>query len=241
MHNIVITGGSSGFGKAMTYEFCKKKHNVLITGRSVKPLIETKYQMYNNTNGQCEYKQCDVQNKDDLINLADYAKDIFNGKIDHWINNAGVCEGPEDFQNISLEDTDNVIQTNILGVILGTKIAQNIQCRNIYAISGHGSDFMKTPDFAVYGASKACISQFYSSLIEETKKSTTNNQSKFHIIAPGIMKSNLSKKLLEDEDMNRLQKYMIGILAQDPSDVAMKVVPKIIAISGNGNTIRPIF
>lgn len=240
MHNIVITGGSSGFGKAMTYEFCKKKHNVLITGRNVKPLIQTRYEMCNNTNGQCEYKQCDVQNKDDLLKLADYAQEIFDGKIDHWINNAGVCEGPEDFQNISLEDTDNVIQTNILGVIMGTKIAQNIECSNIYAISGHGSDFMKTPDFTLYGASKACISHFYSSLIEESNKSP-NSKSSFHIIAPGIMKSSLSKKLLEDEDMNKIQKYIIRFLAQDPNDIAIKVVPKILAISGNGNTIRPIF
>jgi short-subunit dehydrogenase len=240
MQNIVITGGTSGLGKAMTYEFCKKKHNVLITGRNVKPLIQTKHEMYNNTNGQCFHKQCDVQNKDELINLADYAQEIFDGKIDHWINNAGVCEGPEDFQNLSLEDTENVIQTNILGVIMGTKIAQNIQSINIYAISGHGSDSMKTPDFAVYGASKACVSQFYSSLIEESNKSN-NNKSNFHIIAPGIMKSNLSKKLLEDEDMNLLQKYIINVLAQDPCDVAIKVVPKILAISGNGKTIRPIF
>ena len=240
MPNIVITGGSCGFGKAMTHEFCKKKNNVLIAGRSVKPLLETKYQMYHNTQGHCFHKQCNVQNKDDLVSLADYAQEVFDGKIDHWINNAGVCEGPEDFHHISLEDLGNVLQTNILGVALGTKIAQNIQCDNIYAISGHGSDFMKTPDFALYGASKACVSHFYSSIIEETNKSL-NSKSKFHIIAPGIMKSKLSKRLLEDEDINSVTKYFISVLAQDPSDVAAKVVPKILAISGNGNTIRPIF
>lgn len=240
MHNIVITGGSSGFGRAMTYEFCKKRHNVLISGRNIKPLIETKYQMYHHTEGQCFHKQCDVQNKDDLISLADYAQDVFNGKIDHWINNAGVCEGPNDFQNITLEAIENVIYTNIMGVIMGTKIAQNIHCNNIYAISGHGSDFMKTPDFAVYGATKACISQIYSTLIEESKTSP-KNKSKFHIIAPGIMKSNLSKKLLQDESMNGFKKYIMDIVIQEPSDVAEKIVPKILNISGNGNTIRPYF
>lgn len=240
MHNIVITGGSSGFGRAMTYEFCKKRHNVLISGRNIKPLIETKYQMYHHTEGQCFHKQCDVQNKDDLISLADYAQDVFNGKIDHWINNAGVCEGPNDFQNITLEAIENVIYTNIMGVIMGTKIAQNIHCNNIYAISGHGSDFIKTPDFAVYGATKACISQIYSTLIEESKTSP-KNKSKFHIIAPGIMKSNLSKKLLQDESMNGFKKYIMDIVIQEPSDVAEKIVPKILNISGNGNTIRPYF
>jgi len=240
MQNIVITGGSSGFGKAMAYEFCKKRHNVLITGRKTKHLIETRYQIYHNTNGQCFHKQCDVQNKDDLIDVANYAQEIFHGKIDHWINNAGVCEGPQDFQNLTLEDIDNIVQTNILGVMMGTKVAQNIQCKNVYAISGHGSDFMKTPDFTLYGASKACISQFYSSLIEETNRAY-NHKSNFHIIAPGIMKSNLSKKLLEKSDMNELRRYLMNVVAQEPSDVAIKIVPKIINISGNGKTIRPIF
>lgn len=240
MPNIVITGGSSGFGRAMTYEFCKKRHNVLIAGRNSKHLIETKYQMYHHTDGQCFHKQCDVKNKDEIIDLANYAQDVFDGQIDHWINNAGVCEGPSDFQKLSLEDIENVINTNIIGVIMGTKIAQNIQCKNIYAVSGHGSDFMKTPDFAVYGASKACISQIYSTLIEETKTSP-DNKSKFHIIAPGIMRSDLSKKLLEHESMTGLKKYVMDIVIQEPTDVAEKIVPKILNISGNGNTIRPFF
>jgi chlorophyll(ide) b reductase len=240
MHNIVITGGSNGFGRAMTYEFCKKRHNVLIAGRNTKNLIETKYQMFHHTDGQCFHKQCDIQNKNDLIDLANYAQDIFHGKIDHWINNAGVCEGPNNFQNLSLEEIENVIYTNIIGVIMGTKIAQNIHCKNIYAISGHGSDFMKTPDFAIYGASKACISQIYSTLIEESKTST-NNKSNFHIIAPGIMRSNLSKKLLEHDNMTGFKKYIMDIVIQEPSDVAEKIVPKILSISGSGNTIRPIF
>lgn len=240
MPNIVITGGSSGFGRAMTYQFCKRKHNVLIAGRNTKSLIETKYQMYHHTEGQCYHKQCDVQNKDDLIELADYAQDIFNGKIDHWINNAGVCEGPIDFQKLSLDDIENVINTNVIGTVMGTKIAQNIHCKNIYAISGHGSDFTKTPDFAVYGATKACISQIYSTLIEEANN-TPDNKSKFHIIAPGIMRSSLSRRLLEHESMNGIKKYIIDFVIQEPSNVAEKIVPKILSISGNGNTLRPYF
>lgn len=238
MQNIVITGGSCGFGKAMTNEFCRRKHNVLIASRNTKTLIDTKNHVFYSTNGQCYHKKCDVQNKDDLVDLAHYAQDLFQGKIDHWINNAGVCEGPEQFTNTSLEDIENIIFTNILGVMMGTKIAQNIQCKNIYAVSGHGSDFMKTPDFALYGASKACISQFYSTLIDENKKHT-NKTSNFHIIAPGIMKSNLSKKLLEYDDINTFTKHVINFMAQEPSVVAEKVVPKILNISGNGNTIRP--
>lgn len=186
-------------------------------------------------------------NQNDLANLADYAQDMFQGKIDHWVNNAGVCEGPEDFTDISLETIENVINTNIMAVLIGTKMATNIRAHNIYAISGHGSGCTRTPEFSVYGASKAAISQFYSSIIEETNKkaaSTTSDndyKSAYHIIAPGIMKTQMTEKLLSQTSQTTLTKLVFDHIALDPEYVASKVVPKMIAINGNGNVIRPYF
>jgi chlorophyll(ide) b reductase len=240
MPNIVVTGGSAGLGKALTHEFCKTRNNVLIVGRNKSALIETRNHMANNTSGQCFILKCNVQEKDDLIKLADYAQDLFKGEIDHWINNAGICEGPIQFINSTVDDVEQVIKTNVLGVIMGTKIAHNIKSKNIYAVSGHGSDFSKTPDFSLYGSSKACISHFYSTLIEEANNDK-NKTSNFHIIAPGIIKSDLSKNLLEYDGLNDITKYIINTIAQNPDDVAQKIAPKILSISGNGSTIRPFF
>jgi short-subunit dehydrogenase len=240
MPNIVITGGSTGFGRSLTYEFCKRNNNVLIAGRSKLRLIDTHKYIVSETPGQCLYKECDVQSKEDLQSLASYAQDVFNGEIDHWINNAGVCEGPENFDNITLENIEEVIMTNALGVIIGTKVAKNIKVKNVYTISGHGSDFMKTPKFAIYGASKAMTSHFYSTLLEETR-TTGNKDTNFHVIAPGIMKTILSQKLLESDDLNMFSKMLFERIAVDPAYVATKVVPKILSVSGTGKTIRPIF
>jgi short-subunit dehydrogenase len=240
MSNIVITGGSTGLGRALTYEFCKSKNNVLIAGRSKPRLIETRQRMVLETSGRCFYKECNVQSKADLQSLADYAHDTFNGKIDHWINNAGVCEDPEDFDAITLEQIEEVILTNVLGVMMGTKVAKNIKAKNVYAISGHGSNFMRTPKFAIYGASKAMIAHFYSTLLDEIKTSG-NKDTNFHIIAPGIMKTNLSHKLLEGDDLNMFSKMIFSKLATDPTYIALKVAPKILNVKGTGKTIRPIF
>jgi short-subunit dehydrogenase len=242
--NIVITGGTSGLGKAMTHEFCRRNHNVLIAGRNNQTLIETRRDIHYQTIGKCFVQQCDVIQKDDLTQLADYAQDLFKGKIDHWINNAGVCEGPEDFTNITLDAIENVINTNLLAVMMGTKIATNIRVKNIYAISGHGSSFTRTPEFAVYGSSKAGISHFYSTIIEETNsKGSKGSQgnSSYHIIAPGIMKTPLTDKLLNHSNLNTVTKFIIDQVAMEPEDVASKIVPKLITISGNGNVVRPIF
>lgn len=244
MQNIVITGGSSGFGKAMAYEFSKKNNNVLIAGRNKQNLMETRRYIQYETIGNCFIKQCDVVKTDDLVELSDYAQDLFKGKIDHWINNAAICEGPEDFDDVSLETIEQVILTNVLAVMMGTKMATNIRSKNIYAISGHGSNSFKTPEFSIYGASKASISQFYASVIDEVEQTFNSNDDKkssFHIIAPGIMKTQLTKKLLNHNKLNMLSKMMIDKIAMNPEDVASKVVPKILTIQGNGHVIRPFF
>lgn len=240
MKNIVITGGSNGFGKAMGYEFCKRNHNILIAGRNRQTLIDTKRNIQNSTHGYCFIKQCDVTNTEDLASFANYAQDLFQGKIDHWINNAGICEGPKTFNEISLDEIEQVVNTNLMAVMIGTKMAQNIRAKNIYSISGHGSSFSKTPDFAIYGASKAAISQFYATIINEQEQEK-QPESSFHIIAPGIMKTNLTEKLLTDDKLHKLTKIIIEQVAMAPEEVAARVVPKILAITGNGHTIRPIF
>lgn len=246
MQNVVITGGTSGFGKAIAHGFCKRNANVLIAGRNRQTLAETKAKIQLATHGNCFIQQCDVTNKVDLTNLADYAQDLFKGNIHHWINNAGVCEGPEDFDNLSLDDIEDVINTNIIAVMLGTKMASNIRVKNIYAVSGHGSDCAKTPTFSVYGASKAAISQFYSSIIAEANQQDIKTSS-YHVIAPGLMKTPLTKKLLSNKQLNAFAKTIIETIAMEPEDVAEKIVPKILSIAAqtdaniNGRIIRPLF
>lgn len=242
--NFVITGGTSGLGKAMSHELCRRNHNILIVGRNKQALIDTRKDIHYETIGQCFVQQCDVIQKDDLIKLADYAQDLFKGKIDHWINNAGVCEGPEDFTDINLDTIESVINTNLLAVMMGTKIATNIRVKNIYAVSGHGSNFTRTPQFSIYGSSKAAVSQFYSTIIEETNSlgsQGSQGKSSYHIIAPGIMKTPLTDRLLNNGNLSTLTKFIMDQVAMEPEDVASKIVPKILTISGNGNVIRPIF
>lgn len=241
MQNIVITGGSSGFGKAMALEFSKRNNNVLIAGRNQRRLMETRRYIQYETLGNCFIKQCDIVKTDELVELSDYAQDLFKGKIDHWINNAAICEGPEDFDNISLETIVQVIDTNVLAVMMGTKMASNIRAKNIYAISGHGSNALKTPEFSIYGASKASISQFYASIIDEVEQGNNTKNSAYHIIAPGIMRTQLTEKLLNHKKINTLTKILLERIALNPEDVAAKVVPKVLSIQGNGNVIRPFF
>lgn len=233
--NIVITGGSSGFGRAMAHEFYKRNNKVIITGRNTGALneasrfIEKKNRV---KHAACYVFPCDVRDYKQVDELGQYAKHVFEGKIHHWINNAAVCEGPIKFDEIQFDDIYNILTTNLLGTVHGFKVARDLGAENIYAVSGHGSDGGKTGDFALYGASKAAVSQFVKSLVEEF------GDTNVRIIAPGIMKTELSRKLLESEIMTGWRGYLFGLMCADPVKVAEKVVPRILSAKGTGNVIR---
>lgn len=234
--NIVITGGSSGLGKAMAHEFCKRDHNVLICGRNLNRLRDAAKTIIvpNKSKKHSLYMyQCDVRDYKQVSKLGEYASYIFKDDgIDHWINNSATCEGPIDFEDLSLEDISNIISTNVLGTIYGIKVAHNLGVKNIYTVSGHGSNGDKTENFAIYGASKALISQLSSTLAEEL------NDVNINIIAPGMMRTPLTDKLINSDKYNTISKTIFRLLCKDPRVIARRVVPKIIACKGNNNYIN---
>jgi NAD(P)-dependent dehydrogenase (short-subunit alcohol dehydrogenase family) len=231
MKNIVITGGSSGFGKALATEFYRRNCNVLICGRNISRLQKTKTDIGKD---RVQIFQCDVGDYSQVNKLGKYADYLYKdiGGIDHWINGAAICEGPQPFNDLDLVDVEEVISTNLLGTIYGCKVAIANEAKNVYVISGHGSGGGRTDGFSVYGTSKAGVSQFASTLANETK--TTN----IHTIAPGIMKTPLTEKLFSDKSLDFITKTTLKLVAQDPRQVSKKIVPQILGIKGNGKVLR---
>lgn len=235
MQNIVITGGSNGFGKALAHEFYNRNNNVLIAGRNIKTLKNVKRTLEGTTRvgtGKCYVCQCDVRDFKQVEKLGTYARNVFDNDIDHWINNAAICEGPIKFEQLDLDEVHDILSTNILGTIYGFKVAHDSHAKNIYGVSGHGSNGAKTADFAIYGSSKAAISQLALSLTDEIQDAN------IRIIAPGLMRTELSRKLLESDKLNWLQKIAFKTLCRDPIQVAKEIVPKILKANGTGNIIR---
>ena len=109
----------------------------------------------------------------------------------------------------------------MLGTLYGCKVAESYKVKNIYNISGHGSNGYSTEGFPVYGLCKAAIQQF----------TNTNSKNNTHTIAPGIMRTGLTQKLL---DHNKF----LDMFAKDPKEVAKIIVPKIIGISGSNQILR---
>jgi NAD(P)-dependent dehydrogenase (short-subunit alcohol dehydrogenase family) len=112
---IVVTGGGSGLGKAMTKYFLELGAKVAITSRDLEKLKTTAAELELETGGKCLPLQCDVRHYDQVENML---KDVLNafGKVDVLLNNAaGNFISPT--ERLSANAFDTVIDI----VLKGTK------------------------------------------------------------------------------------------------------------------------
>jgi NAD(P)-dependent dehydrogenase (short-subunit alcohol dehydrogenase family) len=84
---IIVTGGGSGLGKAMTKYFLELGANVAITSRDLEKLQNTAAELQNGVSGICFAVQCDVRQYDQVENMLQSVLDKF-GKVDVLLNNA---------------------------------------------------------------------------------------------------------------------------------------------------------
>lgn len=84
---IVVTGGGSGLGKAMSKYFLELGANVAITSRNLEKLKATAEELEKESNGTCLPLQCDVRNYDEVEAMLKGALEKF-GKVDVLLNNA---------------------------------------------------------------------------------------------------------------------------------------------------------
>lgn len=85
--NIVVTGGGSGLGKAMTKYFMELGAKVAITSRNLEKLQDTAKELEEETGGACLAVQCDVRHYEQVEAMLQQVIDSF-GKVDVLLNNA---------------------------------------------------------------------------------------------------------------------------------------------------------
>jgi 3-hydroxy acid dehydrogenase / malonic semialdehyde reductase len=116
----LITGASSGFGKAIAEKFAAAKWNCIITGRRSEKIIALASELTEKYGVKILPLVFDVQNKiqvfDTLSNLPEEWQDI-----DLLVNNAGLALGRDSFEKADLADWETMIDTNVKGVMFVTK------------------------------------------------------------------------------------------------------------------------
>lgn len=188
---VIITGGTSGIGKALAEVFGKQGSKILITGRNVTELERT----VNELKGKgiaISGMQADVKVEEDNRKMADEAIRLY-GKIDILINNAGISMRAL-FSEVNIDVVKEVMDINFYGVLYATKYCLPEITRNKGSVIGISSiaGFRGLPGRTGYSASKFALNGFLEVLRTELLKTGV------HVLTacPGFTASNIRKRSL---------------------------------------------
>jgi short-subunit dehydrogenase len=188
---VVITGGTSGIGKAMAFEFGGRGSKIFVTGRNVNELEKTISDLQAKSI-EASGMQADVSIGNDNKIMAEKVVSEF-GRIDVLINNAGISMRAL-FEELDLEVMKRVMDINFYGVVYATKYCLPQIIQNKGSVVGISSiaGFRGLPGRTGYSASKFALNGYLEALRVEFLDRGV------HVLTacPGFTESNIRKRAL---------------------------------------------
>ncbi len=187
MKTIVITGSTRGIGYGLADSFLARNCPVMVSGRSqgsvdkaVKSLVEK--HGADNIGGF----PCNVTDEEQNQALWDAAIDRF-GKVDVWINNAGIGHPMMNIWELPSDTVRQVVDVDLMGLIYGSRVAIKNMLEqghgHLYNMEGFGSDGRTRAGLSIYGAAKSAVRFLSKSLIKELDGTTVQVST----LSPGIV------------------------------------------------------
>lgn len=235
----VITGASSGIGRAIANNLAKEGMHVYITGRS-KDKLEIVRREIQSAGGTVSASAFDIRDISKLQGFINRAKEE-TAHLDVMVNNAGlhihgtIAEG-------TIESWREMIDVNILALLGGTQAAILAMRQNTQSIGGHIINISSRASGDIYGATKHMVTALSEALTKELEEEPIRITN----ILPGAVATNfgrnadpamvqgLANKLglnvevkkgehLSDELLERIHSA-IGKIFLKPDDIAKAVV-----------------
>lgn len=187
----VITGSTRGIGFGIAQALLQRGHRVFVSGRTTQAVDAAVAKLRDSApDAWVAGNACDVTQHTDLQRLWDSAHRAL-GRIDVWVNNAGVSHRRQRVGALDPADLRNVIHTNLLGAMYATQIAlAGMRAQGggtIYNMEGYGSSGMTAPGMSIYGASKYALTYFTKCMIAEARATPV----KICYLSPGIVVTDL--------------------------------------------------
>ena len=196
---ILITGASSGIGKAATLRFAKLGARVLAVGRDEKRLTQLGFDS-KKFRGKVFPHICDVTNAEEIQGLTAISKKRL-GTVDTLINNAGSIFVDE-IENLSVEKFDSVISVCLKAPFLLSKAfmpmleesrGNIINVSSICAITGFSGS-------SAYCAAKAGLEGMSRAMVEECRPKGI----KVSVLRPGATETPLWKSIPGEFDFSKM-------------------------------------
>ncbi len=244
MKTAVITGSTRGLGYEMAKCFRRYGWNVLINGSDEKRLAAAVKALKSiKGKGSVAGLRASVVSPAELSALAVYAKKQF-GRVDIWINNAGVNQPMDALWELSDEDINSLLDIDLRGTVFGSRIAVRLMEKQpgggfVYNIEGFGSDDTMIPGLNMYGTCKRAVTHFTVALAKELEE--RHSRVRAGRLAPGIMATDFLTNALGGQkkiDLPEKTKKVYNILADRPDAVAVFLVKRMLANKKNNVRIN---
>lgn len=188
---VLITGGSSGIGKACAARFGRAGGRICITGRNAQNLEAAALEL-RAQNMEVITVQGDVANETDCVRMINETLNNY-GRIDVLINNAGISMRAF-FKNVDVAVIRQLMEVNFFGTVYCTKYAMRQLLKHNGSVVGISSvaGYQGLPGRTGYSASKFAMEGFLHALRLE------NHNSGLHVmlVNPGYTESNIRKTAL---------------------------------------------
>jgi serine 3-dehydrogenase len=214
---VLITGASSGIGAACAKVFAQGQAKLILTARRFHRLEKLAIALEQELGVQIQVLELDVRDRSQVEATLKSLPEPW-AKVDILINNAGLSRGLDKLHEGSIEDWEEMIDTNLKGMLYVTRtLLPGMVNRgrghviNIGSIAGHQT----YPNGNVYCATKAAVR----ALSEGLKMDLLGTPIRVSSIDPGMVETEFSEVRFHN-DAERAQKVYQGLTPLTPEDVA---------------------
>ena len=207
---VLITGATSGFGRACAEYFAEQGWQLILTGRRTERLEQLQEQL-----GSSVSKIITLDVRDRAAVEAVFS-DL--GDVDLLLNNAGLALGLEPSWEVNLDDWDTMVDTNIKGLTYCTRalLPQMVKRNSGHIINiGSVAANWPYPGGNVYGGTKAFVQQFSRNL----RADLIGHDVRVTVIEPGMAESEFSNIRFKG-DADKASEVYAGTRSLTPRDIA---------------------
>lgn len=217
----LITGATSGIGEATAFLLAKNDFDVIITGRRKNLLEKVSNKIEIETTARVRILCFDIRKHSEVLEAVQSIPDNWR-KIDVLVNNAGLAAGLDHIQSGNLEDWEQMIDTNIKGLLY---ISREISPWMIANGSGHiinigsvaGKEVYEKGN--VYCATKSAVD----ALSRGMRIDLVNHNIKVTCINPGMVETEFSMVRFKG-DAGRAAKVYEGVTPLYAEDIAQAIL-----------------
>lgn len=215
----MVTGAGGGVGKAISKRLASEGCKVALLGRDRSRLQKAADEIGDKKNTMTI--TADITKEAEVLSAVDQTIKAFD-RIDILVNNAGTINDPAPFHEMTEDQWDDLVQTNLAGTFRMTKAVIPVMMKNgggniVNISSVLGVRAIPKVPLSVYGATKAAVIMFTRSIAVEYGQ----HNIRCNCVAPSTIRSSIIEPYLQDEEAKKVLESTFPLRkVGEPEDIA---------------------